>query len=890
VIVVADLVAKLALDAKGFSAGVSQATKQTDDLSKSLGTLPGPLGQAQASLGAFVKNLTGPAGAVGLIAAATVGLVRLATAAGEAVSQIHDLSIRTGASAETLSALQVAAKTSGTSLESVAIAFQRMAVSIQGASRGSTEQIAAFERLRVSVSELKTLSPEEQFERLARALMELPTATERAAAGQEVFGRSVATLLPLLDEVATRGMGPLIAEARRLGMVMSADAAKAADRFGDELDKLGFALKGVGQQIGLAVLPSLTTLVTGLTDGIVKAREFAKEMQKVQEIKPPDPASWTGWLTRLWEGSIFGLVAKTDGFIDRLVAEANRLRSSFEHIEALEARRAKRGAGAPAAAPQTAEQLATLRAGLAGLITVTHDLDAAVAESEGRLLDMVEITSEKRRALINLEYLDRVAQAKGSADQILLATATLNEQLILSDRQAAAERKKIIEQAVTDSLAALQRLRAQAEASDKEFKDRLRAGAASPFGTGLDVGDTTQANQALTLTLEKLQEISTIGQKIRSLGNLKLIDPTNVDIAGQSADAMKTLRDRAEQLRTSTGLSKEAFDKLLGPLPGSLTKAGEAADTLADPMKAIGEKTPALVTALAPAEDAFSRVAKAASDYGAALDRINRAMDEAARKAKALEVPLTGSSLDDAFHAVATAGYEAGTGVEQATSAMRHGGVAAVTYGENLMAIHTLGTAITAANLSAAFNDQALALLQAGDGANRYADSLERVAEAGAAAASVRVGGDVNEGQNMTLGGGQMGGHFWLGIGADKFIENFALQKQQAANEERWRQEGRGHAKGMQTTLDAMLAALLESQAAWHSIGGAGITPTASALPPPNQLTQAGSAGTFRAGASTSRQGATVVINNPVVDNERRVYDLGRQIQRVIEDQERRRG
>jgi hypothetical protein len=235
---------------------------------------------------------------------------------------------------------------------------------------------------------------------------------------------------------------------------------------------------------------------------------------------------------------------------------------------------------------------------------------------------------------------------------------------------------------------------------------------------------------------------------------------------------------------------------------------------------------------------------------------------------------------------------------------MRHGGVAAVTYGENLMAIHTLGTAITAANLSAAFSDQAIALLQAGDGANRYADSLERVAEAGAAAASVKVGGDVNEGQNNTFGK-PGAASFWLGIGADKFIENFALQKQQAANEERWRQEGRMHARGAQTTLDAMLAALLAVQAAWRLPPT--IAPAEPVEPPPPRrplmppmqasasagiFSREGSAtgGIFRAEASTSRQGATVIINNPTVDNERRVYDLGRQIQRVLEDQERRSG
>jgi hypothetical protein len=147
-----------------------------------------------------------------------------------------EMSQRTGVSTEALSELG-----SGQTLEIVELSIRKMQRTI-----GSGDDI--FKKLGISLSELRAMSPEKQFERIMDALGDIADPTMRAAAAMKVFGKNGTALLPMIGNIKS-----LREEARRLGLSISKEDAKAADEFADALDKLRQVGKMAFFYIGAAI-------------------------------------------------------------------------------------------------------------------------------------------------------------------------------------------------------------------------------------------------------------------------------------------------------------------------------------------------------------------------------------------------------------------------------------------------------------------------------------------------------------------------------------------------------------------------------------------------------------------------------------------------------------
>ena len=75
---------------------------------------------------------------------------------------------------------------------------------------------------------------------------------QRNTSAMRIFGRSGTQLLPMLGDLAA-----LRAEARRLGVTMSTQDAKAAADLNDDLDRLKATLRSVAITLGSALVPLL---------------------------------------------------------------------------------------------------------------------------------------------------------------------------------------------------------------------------------------------------------------------------------------------------------------------------------------------------------------------------------------------------------------------------------------------------------------------------------------------------------------------------------------------------------------------------------------------------------------------------------------------------------
>lgn len=244
------------------------------------------LGSAVAGVG---KSILGIAAAFGLSGGAAVAA---AQAYADATGAIGDLAERTGASRERIQELGYAAQLSGSSAETLGGALQKMNLVIGQAKAGSKDLKQMFDGLKISFKNAngEAKSTDEIFDQVVNRISRIKDPALQAKAAVTIFGKSATELLPLLKG-GTAGIAEMAAEARRLGVVIDEEGVRAGEEFGDVLDKLKYAFKGVGNTIGSALVPQLTSLGTQLTETIVKyrpqiqafAEEFAKNLPRYIE-------------------------------------------------------------------------------------------------------------------------------------------------------------------------------------------------------------------------------------------------------------------------------------------------------------------------------------------------------------------------------------------------------------------------------------------------------------------------------------------------------------------------------------------------------------------------------------------------------------------------------
>jgi hypothetical protein len=224
------------------------------------------LKRAEQKLTAF-GSAVGKIGASigGLGAGITAPLLGAAKTFADSGSALNDMSTRTGVAVETLSVLSFAAKQSGTDMETVEGALRKMSKALVAGSEENLQAEATFKALGLSVSDLIDQSPEKQFQAIAAAIGEIPNPTGRAAAAMQIFGKSGTALLPIIED-----MDALTSQARAMGLVMSTEDAKAADKLGDSIDLVGSMVGRLSEVIGAALAPLLTDVAEDMAN-VVKA-------------------------------------------------------------------------------------------------------------------------------------------------------------------------------------------------------------------------------------------------------------------------------------------------------------------------------------------------------------------------------------------------------------------------------------------------------------------------------------------------------------------------------------------------------------------------------------------------------------------------------------------
>lgn len=288
---------------KAASAGVTGALDRTGlpifaNSLKGVGVAVGGVGNAVAS---STKRLLGLGATLGLTGAA---LNLFFQGFADATGAIGDTAERTGISRERFQELGFAAKLTGSSAETLGGALQKMQINVGAATAGSKELKEMFKGLGINIKDAsgKLKSSDALFDTFVDRISKIKDPSLQAQAAVKIFGKSATELLPLIRG-GSAGLKEMSDEARRLGLVISDDAVREGEAFGDTLDTIHAALSGVGNTIGSALVPQLNKLGTQLIETIVKYRpQIEAFATSFAENLPGNIEKVTGFLGDLYDG------------------------------------------------------------------------------------------------------------------------------------------------------------------------------------------------------------------------------------------------------------------------------------------------------------------------------------------------------------------------------------------------------------------------------------------------------------------------------------------------------------------------------------------------------------------------------------------------------------
>ena len=226
-------------------------------------------GQAAVAQSQFGSSLD----KVGLSAAqvgARIGLAITAMVAGTGAAiksaintadEFVKMAQKTGVAVEALRELNYAASLSDVSTDALGTGLKKLSQNMALAADGSKEQAAAFAAIGVNVKQLDgTLKGADTVvSEIAGKFAGLKDSSEKTAIAVALFGKAGADMIPLLNS-GSAGLREMGDEARALGQVFSADLAKNAEAFNDNLTRITASAQGGAYAILNELLPTLNLL------------------------------------------------------------------------------------------------------------------------------------------------------------------------------------------------------------------------------------------------------------------------------------------------------------------------------------------------------------------------------------------------------------------------------------------------------------------------------------------------------------------------------------------------------------------------------------------------------------------------------------------------------
>lgn len=329
------------------------------------------------SLNAAAVGIVARFGAIGVAGVGLSSILQGISITGvlNVADDLGKLSQRTGIAVEDLSALRYAGKLAGVSYEELDGDLKKFNLNIAAGARGSKEQVDAFEKLGISQKFLRDNinDTKKVLDAVAEAFEGYNDGANKGALANAVGGKSFEKLIPLLNQGA-KGLGDARAELEKFGGVITADMAKRAEEFNDNITKLGFAAEALKIQVAGGLVGDLVKLSSEFVEAAKNGDLLWEVLKKL--------ASFSGKFTLLGQvagaaGSLLDGLGINDTALQQAEREAKRLQNLITGVEATLQRDPSN--------PAQLKYLDTLRAKLAAVNDVAKAAPPVGAEGRRQL-------------------------------------------------------------------------------------------------------------------------------------------------------------------------------------------------------------------------------------------------------------------------------------------------------------------------------------------------------------------------------------------------------------------------------------------------------------------------------------------------------------------------
>lgn len=234
------LVVSLGLDAAEFTRGLSKSEYQTQQWVQRFET--GIEAARTGALAAFA--------AMGTAAA-------LLDRQLNDIAGFQDLADKVGDTAEEVASLKLAADLSGTALDSIAAASVKLTTALSKTDDESKGVGAALKAIGLEMDEFKRLTPVAQIDAVAQALAGFEDGAGKTAVAVQLFGKSGADLIPMLNDLAEEGGRQITLTGQQIA---------AADEYSKSTARLRSEVQTLVAVTAADAAPVLTQMVQILRD------------------------------------------------------------------------------------------------------------------------------------------------------------------------------------------------------------------------------------------------------------------------------------------------------------------------------------------------------------------------------------------------------------------------------------------------------------------------------------------------------------------------------------------------------------------------------------------------------------------------------------------------
>ncbi len=541
--------AALNLDDSQFSTACQVAQQAVDKL-----------GEKTAANSANIQKMGTEFAVAG--AAITAALTAIALKTVDVEHEFAHMSEKTGISTEDLSSLSLAANKSGMDIEGLVHGMRFLAVQMVATAKTTGDEGGILGALGVKVKDTQgnLLGMNDVLFQVADKFAGMSDGALKADLAVKLFGRSGLDMIPLLN-MGGKGLQENADLAAKFGIVVGKDAAGAAVKFEESMQDMKAASEGLGRVIGEALMPTIKTIIGGMTDAFTAAKNWAKANPELSQALVSVGLAIGGILT------VAGGLMLT---IPKLVSSFQAFASVLS-ITAAELALSLAGLIAIAAAAMYAYQLVTSLTNATNQATEADYNAYEANKKQGQTMREVGDAAGLTRA----QFVQLTEKYQGNYAAMMQAVRAGKEGVAMQTALTT-EGKKLA--------AAHDLITKAAKDQDEKMRKLLES-----------MGKTTAATKTLKEELQ-LTFIADIAEKI------KKIEEALIKYKGQLApDSEKKLREELEKLSTEYGIATGKLTPLtqvhrdmadvLKKAPGEYQAAQAWSDRYNEELKEMGAMT-----------------------------------------------------------------------------------------------------------------------------------------------------------------------------------------------------------------------------------------------------------------------------------------------------------